>query len=55
MTDEFATKMMHKAFFSDLASTHDQMCDCMSPMSMHDLKSKCMSPTIMHGDQTTYS
>ena len=53
MTDEYATEMTHEPFFSNLASTHDQMCDGVSPMSMHDLKSKCESPMIMHGDQTT--
>ena len=52
MTDEYATETMHEPFFSNLASSHDQTCDCMSPMSMHDLKSKCTSPTIMHGDQS---
>ena len=54
VTDENATEMMHKLFFSDLASTHDQTCNCMSPTSTHDLKSKHASPMIMHGDQTTY-
>ena len=53
MTDEYVAKTMHAPFFGDLASTHDQMCDYVSPTSTHNLKSKRVSPTITHGDQTT--
>ena len=53
MTGEYATKMMHEPFFSDLVSTHNQTCDCVSPMSMNNLKSKYMSPTILHDDHTS--
>ena len=53
MTDKYVTETMHELLVSDSLSTHDQMCDHMSPMSTHDPKGKRMTPTIMHGDQTT--
>ena len=37
-TDEYVTEMTHEPFFSNSASVHDKMCNCMSPMSMHKKK-----------------